>query len=104
MSNDRQGAGAPAFQNTPWHVTQAGVDAVDAAVIADCKGNEVMGTSEWCRCRPDYAQLFAAAPDLYEALYRLSVDCRLAGLEEQAGFDCWLSMADKALAKARGEA
>lgn len=39
---------------------------------------------------------------LYEALFRLSVDCKLAGLEDQAGFDCWLKMADEALAKVDG--
>lgn len=39
---------------------------------------------------------------LYEALFRLSVDCKLAGLEDQAGFDSWLKMADEALAKVDG--
>lgn len=50
------------------------------------------------------AHLIAAAPDLYEALYRLTRDCEIAGLQEQAGFDCWIIMANAALAKARGEA
>lgn len=50
------------------------------------------------------AHLIAAAPELYEALYRLVRDCEIAGLQEQAGFDCWISMANAALAKARGEA
>lgn len=50
------------------------------------------------------AHLIAAAPELYEALYRLVRDCEIAGLQEQAGFDCWINMANKALAKARGEA
>ncbi|MDR6432008.1 hypothetical protein [Brucella pseudogrignonensis] len=50
------------------------------------------------------AHLIAAAPELYEALYRLVRDCEIAGLQEQAGFDCWIIMANKALAKARGEA
>lgn len=49
------------------------------------------------------AHLIAAAPELYEALYRLVRDCEIAGLQEQAGFDCWISMANAALAKARGE-
>lgn len=49
------------------------------------------------------AHLIAAAPELYEALSRLTIDCKIAGLQEQAGFDCWLTMADNALAKARGE-
>jgi len=52
----------------------------------------------------DYARLFAAAPDLLEALTRLRNDCDLTGLRDQAGFDCWLQMADAAIAKARGEA
>ncbi|MBC8718801.1 hypothetical protein [Ochrobactrum sp. Marseille-Q0166] len=50
------------------------------------------------------AHLISAAPELYEALYRLVRDCEIAGLQEQAGFDCWINMANKALAKARGEA
>lgn len=50
------------------------------------------------------AHLIAAAPELYEALCRLVRDCEIAGLQEQAGFDCWINMANKALAKARGEA
>lgn len=50
------------------------------------------------------AHLIAAAPELYESLYRLVRDCEIAGLQEQAGFDCWINMANKALAKARGEA
>lgn len=47
--------------------------------------------------------LIAAAPDLYEALYRLTRDCEVAELQKQAGFDCWIIMANAALAKARGE-
>lgn len=49
------------------------------------------------------AHLIAASPELYEALYRLVRDCEIAGLQEQAGFDCWINMANAALAKARGE-
>ena len=41
---------------------------------------------------------------LYEALFRLSVDCKLAGLEDKPGFDCWLKMSDEALAKVDGRA
>lgn len=40
---------------------------------------------------------------LYEALFRLTADCKIIGLDEKAGFDCWLRMADIALVKARGE-
>ena len=101
MSHDRQGAGAPVFQNTPWHVTETGVYAVDAAVIADCKGDEVLGTSEWCRCRPEYAQLFAAAPDLYNALEAMRAEFRAADLPY--GSKAYLQSGE-ALAKARGEA
>lgn len=49
------------------------------------------------------ANLVSAAPELYEALYRLFTDCEIAGLQEQAGFDCWISMSNAALAKDRGE-
>lgn len=49
------------------------------------------------------ANLIAAAPELYEALYRLVRDCEIAGLQEQVGFDCWISMANAALAKALGK-
>jgi hypothetical protein len=41
-----------------------------------------------------------AAPELYEALYRLSRECQIEGLAHKAGFDCWLIMAREALAKA----
>lgn len=47
-------------------------------------------------------RLIAAAPDLLEALTRLTIDCIIAGLHEQAGFDCWIEMAKKAIAKAEG--
>lgn len=54
--------------------------------------------------RPEDARLIAAAPELYESLYRLVRDCEIAGLQEQVGFDCWINMANAALAKARGDA
>ncbi len=41
---------------------------------------------------------------LVEALTRLVREAELDGLREKAGWDCWLHEADKALAKARGEA
>lgn len=66
------------------------------ATIEDCYDEEEQETAA-------NAHLIAAAPDMYEALYRLVTDCKIAGLEAQAGFDCWISMADEALAKARGE-
>ncbi|MFD1199553.1 hypothetical protein ACFQ3K_14700 [Brucella gallinifaecis] len=56
-----------------------------------------------CTSNYEHSHLIAAAPELYEALYRLVRDCEIAGLQEQAGFDCWINMANKALAKARGE-
>ena len=49
------------------------------------------------------AHLIAAAPDLYEALYRLTKDCEIAGLDRQAGWDCFIGMANAALSRARGE-
>ena len=48
------------------------------------------------------ARLIAAAPDLHEALYRLTREADLDGLRQKAGWDAWLSMADAALAKAEG--
>lgn len=49
------------------------------------------------------ANLIASAPELYEALYRLSNECIIDGLEQRAGFDCWIHLARAALARARGE-
>lgn len=48
------------------------------------------------------ARLIAAAPDLLEALYRLTTECELDGLNPKAGYDCWLSVARAAIAKATG--
>jgi len=48
------------------------------------------------------ARLIAAAPELLEALKRLTIDCKIARLDKQAGFDCWISMADEAISKAEG--
>lgn len=41
-----------------------------------------------------------AYPDLVKALTRLRNECDLDGLRNRAGFDCWLALADEALAKA----
>lgn len=43
-----------------------------------------------------------ASAELLEALTRLTIDCKIAGIHEQAGFDCWISMAEQAIAKAEG--
>ncbi|MDH0368005.1 hypothetical protein [Brucella anthropi] len=101
------------FTPGPWK-TSNGTDIFPVAdtegwfYIADCDPSNVPLSREddgmiYAQAKAN-ARLIAAAPDLYEALFRLSVDCKLAGLEEQAGFDCWLKMADEVLAKARGEA
>lgn len=37
------------IDGTPWRVTDEGADAVDAAVIVDNNGGEVLGVSEWAR-------------------------------------------------------
>lgn len=46
------------------------------------------------------ARLIAAAPELFEALYRLTTECELDGMASKAGYDCWLSVANAALKKA----
>ena len=50
------------------------------------------------------ARLIAAAPDLLEALHRMSNEVRLCGYADETGFEVWLSMADAAIAKATGAA
>ena len=40
--------------------------------------------------------------DLLEVLARLRNECDLDGLRSKAGFDCWLTCADAAIAKATG--
>jgi hypothetical protein len=64
--------------------------------MSDIHGSATISSSN------ENANLISAAPDLLEALTRLTIDCKIAGLHEQAGFDCWISMADQAIAKAYG--
>ncbi|MGP3710713.1 hypothetical protein ACS5UA_07580 [Brucella sp. RRSP16] len=96
MSHDRQGAGAPIVVDVALAMKQLEENPDLAA-----KMNELA-------FGPFAAGQLAARDELIEglveALHRLSTECRLAGLEGQAGFDCWLAYADKTLAKARGEA
>lgn len=54
-------------------------------------------------CGMANAHLISAAPDLYEALERLVLECVIDGKEDEAGYDCWIYHARNALAKARGE-
>jgi len=86
-----------------YSIVQAGVETHKWQFIAHISvGKPEEGEFPRRQCKAN-AQLIAAAPELYEALYRLVRDCEIAGLQEQAGFDCWINMANAALAKARGE-
>jgi hypothetical protein len=51
---------------------------------------------------PANAHLIAAAPELFEALLRMSNEVRLCGYADESGFEVWLTIADAALAKAQG--
>ena len=48
------------------------------------------------------ARLITAAPDLLEALIRMSNEVRLCGYAGETGFEVWLAAADEAIAKATG--
>lgn len=66
--------------------------------IADCAMSHAMPIDE----EQANARLIAAAPELLEALQRLTAEAKLDGMDKRAGWDCWVSMADKAIAKATG--
>lgn len=42
--------------------------------------------------------------DLLYATKRLVTEAKLDGLDEKAGWDCWVSMAENAIARAESEA
>lgn len=100
MSEQAQGAGAPAFTPGPYDVIPT--DYPNENDIVSYATDPGIAVAQHVSDKD--AHLIAAAPELYEALYRLVRDCEIAGLQEQAGFDCWIHMANKALAKARGAA
>lgn len=72
------------------------------AILSD-KGKKVLYCSEWLNVEDSDVALMAAAPELYEALFRLTTECVIDGKEGEAGYDCWIHHAKAALAKARGE-
>lgn len=90
------------FTKGPWHYEVIS-DTVEAGQHTTVCNMDIGCNQDENEENIANAHLIAAAPDLYEALYRLTRDCEIAGLQEQAGFDCWISMANTALAKARGE-
>ena len=45
------------------------------------------------------ARLITAAPELFEALKRLTAEAKLDGMDKKAGWDCWISLSEEALAK-----
>ncbi|MFI3902619.1 hypothetical protein [Ochrobactrum sp. S1502_03] len=96
MSEQAQGAGAP-------------ISIDIAGAVAALEGNpDLVNHLQELAFGPLAAQQIAVRDEiieeLIEALYRLSNECKLAGLASQTGFDCWIAFADKTLAKARGEA
>lgn len=50
------------------------------------------------------SRLIAAAPDLLEALERLTRELEVDNFFDRAGYDCWIIMAREAIVKARGGA
>ena len=44
-----------------------------------------------------------AHDDLVEALKMITAEAKLDGLDKRPGWDCWVAMADEALALAKGE-
>lgn len=43
-----------------------------------------------------------AFPELLEATKRLVTEAKMDAMDRKAGWDCWVSMADQAIAKAEG--
>lgn len=98
MPVSEQGAVASTFTKGPWEAVPTEYDneydiVSYAAEPGIAVAQHVSGQN---------MSAIAALPELIEALNRLSTECKLEGLKQKAGFDCWISLADKALAKARG--
>ncbi|WP_035198480.1 hypothetical protein [Agrobacterium tumefaciens] len=78
----------------PWSVDRTG--------ILNSDGDNIFVQEDgvcWWK-NPNDAYLVAALPDLLEALKRLVYEAKADGMDERAGWDCWVSLADKAIAKA----
>ena len=66
----------------------------------DIKGADTLfGVIGWMIHERDRASAAEAQRDaLGEALLRLKTECEIEGLDKRAGFDCWISKANEALA------
>lgn len=98
MSQNTQGPWYAVWNGYFWDIQLS--DELHAHSFASIHNNDSLGIGQ--EEAETNARLIAAAPELLEALQRITTEAKLDGLDKQPGWDCWVSLADKVIAKAEG--